>query len=58
VLAEMLEAKAINGGEINLSEFCNLASTCVRLSARTGITRQPKNVTPTLAEYIEESEVA
>jgi hypothetical protein len=56
VLAEAIEAKAMNGVAIDLSEFCNLASTVVRISTRTGLTRQSKNVTPTLAEYIEASE--
>jgi hypothetical protein len=52
VLAEALEVKAIAGEPIDVSEFCNLASTTVRLSQRLGINRVPKNVTPTLKEYL------
>jgi hypothetical protein len=52
-LAEAIEAQALNGSEINLAEYCNLASTTVRISSRVGLTRQTRNVTPTLAEYIE-----
>jgi hypothetical protein len=57
VLAEALEAKAMNGGEINLGEFCNLASTQVRIASRVGITRQAKNVTPIERKYRTEDEV-
>jgi hypothetical protein len=53
VLAEQIEAQALNGSEINLAEYCNLASTTVRISSRVGLTRQTRNVTPTLTEYIE-----
>jgi hypothetical protein len=53
VLVEHIEARALNGGAIDIAEFCNLASTTVRISSRVGLTRQTRNVTPTLAEYIE-----
>jgi hypothetical protein len=52
VLAEMLEVKAIAGEPIDVSEFCNLVSTTVRLSQRLGINRVPKNVMPSLSEYL------
>jgi hypothetical protein len=52
VLAEMLEVKAVAGELIDVSEFCNLASTTVRLSQRLGINRVPKNVTPSIKDYI------
>jgi hypothetical protein len=52
VLAEMLEVKAIAGELTEVSEFCNLASTTVRLSQRLGINRVAKNVTPTVQEYV------
>jgi hypothetical protein len=48
----MLEVKAIAGEPIDVSEFCNLASTTVRLSQRLGISRVPKNVTPSVKDYI------
>jgi hypothetical protein len=53
VLAEAIEAKAMNGVDIDLSEFCNLASTTVRLSSRVGIERKPRDVTPSLHEYLD-----
>jgi hypothetical protein len=53
VLAEQIEAQVLNGGAIDIGEYCNLASTTVRISSRVGLTRQTRNVTPTLAEYIE-----
>jgi hypothetical protein len=34
VLAEQLEAQAMSGAPIDISVFCNLASTAVRLSSR------------------------
>jgi hypothetical protein len=53
VLAEQLEAKAMDGQEIDLSTYCNLASTAVRLSSRVGIERKPRDVTPSLHEYLD-----
>jgi hypothetical protein len=52
VLAEAMEAKMGNGEEIDVAAHCGLSSTLVRLSARIGIDRIPKDVTPTLAEYL------
>jgi hypothetical protein len=52
VLAEALEAKAVDGGDIDVSVFCNLASTTVRIASRLGLERVQRNVIPGLAEYL------
>jgi hypothetical protein len=53
VLAEMMEARLVGGENIDLQEYSQLASTLVRLGQRIGIDRRVRNVTPTLAEYLE-----
>jgi hypothetical protein len=58
VLCEALEVKVVNGNgsdaDVDIGEMCNLASTVVRLSQRLGINRTPRNITPTLAEYLQQ----
>jgi hypothetical protein len=44
VQAEVLEAKMINGEEIDIGTLCVLASTTVRLSQRLGLERIPRDV--------------
>jgi hypothetical protein len=56
VLAEIMEAKAVDGEDVNIGEICTLASTTVRLTARVGLSRHKKDVTPTLAQYRAEFE--
>lgn len=51
VLAEQLEARLARGEEINIAEHASLASTLVRLSARIGIDRIPREV-ESLESYI------
>jgi hypothetical protein len=52
VQAEVLEAKMINGEQVDIGTLCTLASTTVRLSQRLGIERVPKLVGPTLTDLI------
>jgi hypothetical protein len=52
VLVEMLEVRVVAGEPIDVSEFCNLASTTVRLAQRIGINRVAKNITPTLSDLL------
>jgi hypothetical protein len=52
VLAESAEARLARGEPFDLSEYTNLTSTLVRVAARLGINRVPKNVTPDLQAYI------
>jgi hypothetical protein len=56
VLSEHMEAQMINGEPVNASQICTLASTAVRISQRLGLNRLPKNVTPTLSEYLQQRE--
>jgi hypothetical protein len=42
----------VNGEAVDVGSLCTLASTTVRISARLGLERVPKDVTPTLAEYL------
>ena len=46
ILSEALEARAIAGEPVNITEFCTLASTGVRLAMRLGIRRVAKDVSP------------
>jgi hypothetical protein len=52
VLAERMEAQLANGEEIDITEHAMLSSTLVRLASRIGIDRMPRDVTPTLREYL------
>jgi hypothetical protein len=52
VLAEQLEARLARGEDIDINEHATLSSTQVRLAARIGIDRVPKDVTPSLSEYL------
>src|SRR6476469_4274680 len=52
VQAEMLEARMVNGGTIDIATLCTLASTTVRLSQRLGLERQARNVTPSVGQYL------
>jgi hypothetical protein len=52
VLAEALEARLANGEEISIAEHALLSSTLVRLAQRIGITRVPKNVVPSVKDYL------
>jgi hypothetical protein len=54
VLAEQLEGRLANGEQIDITEHSMLSSTLVRLASRIGIDRVPRDVTPSLAEYLEQ----
>jgi hypothetical protein len=53
VLAESMEARLANGEEIDINSHALLTSSMVRVAARIGINRLPKNITPSLADYLE-----
>jgi hypothetical protein len=55
-LAEQMEARLANGEVIDIAEHAQLCSTLVRLSQRIGLDRVPKDVSPSLAEYLAETE--
>jgi hypothetical protein len=46
VLSEEIEGKVVNGEAVSIADFCQLASTTVRLATRLGVERMPRNVTP------------
>jgi hypothetical protein len=52
VLSEEIEGKVVNGEAISVADFCQLASTTVRLSVRLGVERVPRDCTPTLRGYL------
>jgi len=56
VLSEDLEGKAVNGEPVDIGIFCQLASTTVRLAQRLGVDRVPKNITPSVKDYLEAAE--
>jgi hypothetical protein len=56
VIAEQMESRLANGGEINISEHAQLASTLVRIAQRIGINRRAKDITPALPDYLDAAE--
>jgi hypothetical protein len=52
VLSEDIEAKAVNGEPVDIGQFCQLASTTVRLAQRLGVERVARDVGPTLQQYL------
>ena len=50
VLAEQLEGRLANGEQVDINEHATLSSTLVRLAAKIGIDRVPKDVTPSRGE--------
>jgi hypothetical protein len=58
VQSEMIEARMVNGEAVDIGTLCTLASTCMRLSARVGIERTPRDVTtPSLETYLAPTEL-
>ena len=53
VLAEQMEAVLAQGNSIDIREHALLCSTMVRIARQIGIKRIPRNVTPTLVDYLE-----
>jgi hypothetical protein len=56
VIAEQMESRLANGGEINISEHAQLASTLVRIAQRIGINRRARDITPALPDYLDAAE--
>jgi hypothetical protein len=54
VLSEEIEGKVVNGEAISIADFCQLASTTVRLATRLGIERIPREIGPSLGELLRE----
>jgi hypothetical protein len=56
VLAEQLEAAMARGETIDVQQHALLCSSAVRLAQRLGLGRRLKEITPTLAQYLEKAE--
>jgi hypothetical protein len=52
VLAEELEVQLARGEEVDINRHALLCSTLVRIAQRTGLHRMPRDVVPTLTEYL------
>jgi hypothetical protein len=44
VQSELLEARMVNGEEVDVSKLCTLASTVTRISSRLGLERRARDV--------------
>ena len=55
VMAEQIEAKLALGKTIDIAEHAQLTSAMVRVATRIGINRRVRNVTPSLAEYLDKN---
>ena len=53
VLAEAMEARLANGEKVDVMEHAALTSSMVRVASRIGIGRRARDLTPTLAKYLE-----
>jgi len=58
VLAEGLEAKLVRGEQIDIQEHALLCSTLTRLVQRIGVDRIPRDISPSLDQYLEQREGA
>ena len=52
VQAELLEARMVKGEQVDIEQFCTLASTTVRIATRLGLERVPRDVTPSVKDYV------
>ena len=57
VLAEQMESRLANGEQIDI-QHALLCSTLTRLATRIGINRTPRDVTPSLRDYLDEEATA
>jgi hypothetical protein len=57
-LAEMMESRLINGEQIDIQQHALLCSTLARLGSRIGLGRIAKDITPSLAEYLQQQQQA
>jgi len=53
LLAEDIEARLANGGEVRVEEHAMISSTLVRLASRLGIDRRVRRIAPDLEDYLE-----
>jgi hypothetical protein len=53
-LAEQLEARLARGEQIDIQEHALLVSTMVRVAQRIGVDRLPRDLAPSLTEYLKQ----
>jgi hypothetical protein len=53
VLAEELEVQLARGEEVDVAKHALLCSTLVRIAQRTGLHRLPRDIVPSLTEYLD-----
>jgi hypothetical protein len=53
-IAERMESRLVNGEDIDVAQHSLLCSTLVRIAQRIGINRRLRNVTPHLADYLDD----
>jgi hypothetical protein len=58
VLAERMEARLARGETIDIQEHALLCSTLTRLVQRIGVDRIPRDISPSLDQYLEQREGA
>ena len=42
----------VKGEQVNIEQLCTLASTTVRIATRLGLERVPRDVTPSVKDYV------
>jgi hypothetical protein len=55
IACERMEGEAAQGNEIDLDAYGTLTDRLGRALQRLGLKRQPRNVTPTLADYLQQA---
>ncbi len=54
--AEIMEAARAEGGDLDIEVYCGITNSLGRALGRLGLGRSLKNVTPDVAQYIEQSD--
>jgi hypothetical protein len=52
VLREKLDVLAVNGEKVDIGEYTRITNSLTRLLSAIGLERVPRNITPTLSEYL------
>jgi hypothetical protein len=53
IQVEALNCRQLLGETIDLTAYCQVASTMTRIASRLGLRRRPREVTPTLQSYLD-----
>jgi hypothetical protein len=52
VLREKLDVKSVNDEDVDIGDYTRISNSLTRLLTAIGLERVPRNVTPTLSEYL------